>query len=313
MSAADEDKVDVSPVAVTHLPEDVSKHAVAAVPDDIWRVVVSFLPVKPSVCLSSSCSWLRQPVLAAISDIIFNSFSIDGFLACQFTSLQKVELTMRTRAAAALPILQACPQLRHLTFCCPPDSSAAASLPRFPQLESVLVRDVILTRELGETLAACRELRDVRVVMDTTHSRAGWRLQSVAGFLDALAGCCQLCSLAGVYASGEADVRQLCASLAAWPQLQQLSFGLRAATDAMGTAVAVSFEGVTAAIAASCPRLCSLQLCSANARYRLSPADMTHVGSMASLRKLHLRSALPLTRLRPLPLALTKPLRLAAA
>eukprot|EP00753_Platysulcus_tardus_P015751 PLAT5265.1.p1 GENE.PLAT5265.1~~PLAT5265.1.p1 ORF type:complete len:513 (+),score=122.23 PLAT5265.1:97-1635(+) len=306
MSAEEEDKRDEH-VSVASLGEtEASGHVARRVPDDAWGVVVRFCASDDSMSLSSTCSWLREAVLGAIDFIHVKRTARIGFPAARFTSLQSISMSRTVQLVKLLPALRDCAQLRELDLYCQFQESTDAfieHIPFFPRLQSLLLSWVTVDSRLGQALASCETLRDVKLTTGLHFDRSEGRTDFVGDFLRELAALSTLRSLVGIRICDEEDAAQLCTAVAAWPELQQLAVQSNPDKDG-GRLLTAPRHGIAAAVCSSCPQIRKLSLLGIDFAQHVEVDDAEAIACMTELRELELSGYLPaasLVQLQALP------------
>eukprot|EP00753_Platysulcus_tardus_P010787 PLAT305.1.p1 GENE.PLAT305.1~~PLAT305.1.p1 ORF type:complete len:539 (-),score=133.40 PLAT305.1:15-1631(-) len=301
MSAGEESKASVSVEEPGRGAGDVADEAVWQLSDDVWGLILRCIRPADSKALGSACSWLHDVVLRNISFLCLTA-SPPAFSAARLTSVQHISLFREVDLAAVLPVLHNCPQLRELQlFCMQPAQIEAAvdNIPLFSRLQKVSLIWPPVTGLLGKALVACSTLRQVELSMCGPRGRQDGRRDIVADFLRELTALPSLRSLYGVQLRDEEDVRQLCAAVGAWPELQELH--VISAPDWDGDLdLEAPLDGIAAAVARSCPAMRSFSMAYEEfEETRLSRADVEAIASMAELRRLQL-SGVPMAVFSPL-------------
>eukprot|EP00753_Platysulcus_tardus_P014873 PLAT4593.2.p1 GENE.PLAT4593.2~~PLAT4593.2.p1 ORF type:complete len:458 (+),score=102.74 PLAT4593.2:579-1952(+) len=248
--------------------------------------------------LSSACSWLRSTVLRNIRFIELKS-SPTAFPAARFSCLRHVEASRGVEPADLLAALRACPQLRKLKVfggSKKDDEAIAEQLPLLAGLQSVYLPDTAVNGQLGEALAACEALREVRLPGVRFSQQRTREPKSASAFLRQLTAVPALRSLTRLELAEVDDVIQLCAAVGAWTDLEELDVCSKKSP----------VDGIAVAVSESCPRMRKLMLTYVGfAPAPLLVEDMAAIGRMAELRELALAGPLSAAHISPLS-ALTK-------
>eukprot|EP00753_Platysulcus_tardus_P018517 PLAT6893.4.p1 GENE.PLAT6893.4~~PLAT6893.4.p1 ORF type:complete len:516 (-),score=60.52 PLAT6893.4:358-1905(-) len=269
-------------------------HEAQAIPDDIWSLLLQYSRTADSIALSSTCSWLRNSVLSNMTSILLPS-TASSFPATRLTSLLQVSLTKSVFVPTMLPALLDCPQLRELQVACEGElrEVVMTNLPLFPRLQRVKLSLPTVDGRLGKALASCALLQHVELTMGAGSDRDVARKDFVSDFLSQLASLSGLRSLAGLCLRDEDDSKQLCTSLRAWSELQELR--VMSNPDRLGWyKLFTPLHGIAAAVRDCCPRIRTLSLViSWTSGSGVKGEDLDVIASLKQLRKLTLSGELP--------------------
>eukprot|EP00753_Platysulcus_tardus_P019185 PLAT7067.3.p1 GENE.PLAT7067.3~~PLAT7067.3.p1 ORF type:complete len:479 (-),score=102.18 PLAT7067.3:117-1553(-) len=286
-SGGEESKVEVAVCTAGSGAEADADHVVSRIPDDIWSIVLTFCGARDSMSLSSASSWLNNAVTHSIRSLSFRS-QPSAFPGSRFASLRSVVVRNKMDLSVVLPALLACPQLRELTLHlrhADAMEAALTNLPLFPRLQTVRLVQATVDGRLGRALASCASLEHVWLLM--------WELKpsedaDMCNFLHQLSALPTLRSISGVRLRSEDSSTQLCAAIAEWSDLEELSVLSHAKSDGEEAAL-----GSVAAAVCHCAGLRKLSLITReDSAFVMPPKDVQAIGHATELCELALSGPL---------------------
>eukprot|EP00753_Platysulcus_tardus_P022066 PLAT923.1.p1 GENE.PLAT923.1~~PLAT923.1.p1 ORF type:complete len:521 (-),score=54.94 PLAT923.1:229-1791(-) len=265
--------------------------AFAELPGDIWFVLLRYVSGADKVSLATASKRSHLLVCGCIRKLEI-SRDLVSFPDALLASLEYVHLLKTVDLFTALPTLQRCRTLRRIVLYCSPFNMDVIlqQLPQFPCLEDIGLRTVeVVNGRWGKMLAECPRLCKLNINGGVI-AREVSDEECISDFLSQLSRCSTLSHLHGLLLRTDEDKLQLCAALAAWPQLQELSVTLQPPVEEREDTRLASMLPVLSTLADSCSQLRALHFSSAaKLKLALSVKECQAIGRMTQLRSLNFR------------------------